>query len=111
MDGANLASRMASADELIQQFTEELNMLESHLNPTGLSLERNITPPSNQTGRPMKSTLINPGATGFSAGPSFGGISPVFPEVPSYQVTPNHHVRPTSVPLGRLNLQPLLQVK
>ena len=31
MDGTNLASRMSSADRLIHQCTEELNMLESQL--------------------------------------------------------------------------------
>ena len=54
----------------------------------------------------MRSSVINPDGP---ADPSFGGMSPVLPEVLRYQVTPNHPVRPTSVPLGRLNPQPLLQ--
>ena len=118
MDGANLARRMASADELLQQFTEELDRLESYLTLPDMGVERNVTPSSNQTGRRvsfMQSSVINPGGP---ADPSFGGMSPVVPEVPRYPVTPNppvlpevprypmtpnHPVRPTSVPLGRLN--------
>ena len=110
MDGASLARRMASADELLQQFTEELDRLESYLTLPDLGLERSQPPPSNQTDRHvslMQYSVINPGGP---VDPSFGGMSPVLPEVPRYQVTPNHPVRPTSVPLGRLNPQPSLQV-
>ena len=77
--------------EQVQQYNEEIDRLKEYLTLAGLSVERSQTPISDRRVSFVQSSEIKPGGP---ANPSFGGLSPVVPEVPRYPVIPNPPVFP-----------------